>query len=294
MKRPPHPHASPLLVLSCLACAGRQPPPHYVQAAAGQGRPAEARRRRDSAARSRSRASSRSAEPFPISVAVRHGAGTASRAPSDVIREANRKATEGPNAAEYDQRDHDLRLLAGDAVPDLHRSRATSPTCSSSPASTSSGSPPPATASGGSSRAAARRLGGTEQQHIYIKPTRPDLHTTLAVNTDRRSYILELRSATTTPIWPASPGATRKTSRAARGDDGAAAGPRRQRHRDGRQRRQAELPLRRRRHQRPAAVGARRRSSTTGTRPSSGFPTRCSIAKHRRSSSCRRRATRRW
>ncbi|HEV3193505.1 MAG TPA: P-type conjugative transfer protein TrbG [Polyangiaceae bacterium] len=35
---------------------------------------------------------------------------------------------------------------------------------------------------------------GVEQWHIYLKPTRPDLETNLAINTDRRSYLLELHS----------------------------------------------------------------------------------------------------
>jgi type IV secretion system protein VirB9 len=33
-----------------------------------------------------------------------------------------------------------------------------------------------------------------EQQHLYIKPTRPGLTTTMAINTDRRTYYLELHS----------------------------------------------------------------------------------------------------
>jgi type IV secretion system protein VirB9 len=36
--------------------------------------------------------------------------------------------------------------------------------------------------------------GGLEQQHIYLKPTRAELDTNLAINTDRRSYLLELHS----------------------------------------------------------------------------------------------------
>ena len=36
--------------------------------------------------------------------------------------------------------------------------------------------------------------GGVEQWHVYLKPTRPDLETNLAINTDRRSYMLELHS----------------------------------------------------------------------------------------------------
>jgi type IV secretion system protein VirB9 len=35
---------------------------------------------------------------------------------------------------------------------------------------------------------------GLEQSHVYLKPTRPDLETNLAINTDRRSYLLELHS----------------------------------------------------------------------------------------------------
>jgi type IV secretion system protein VirB9 len=43
--------------------------------------------------------------------------------------------------------------------------------------------------------AAAKSMqGGVEQWHVYIKPTRPELATNLAINTDRRSYMLELHS----------------------------------------------------------------------------------------------------
>lgn len=35
---------------------------------------------------------------------------------------------------------------------------------------------------------------GREQWHVYLKPTRPDLQTNLAINTDRRTYLLELHS----------------------------------------------------------------------------------------------------
>ena len=35
---------------------------------------------------------------------------------------------------------------------------------------------------------------GVDQWHVYIKPTRPDLDTNLAINTDRRTYLLELHS----------------------------------------------------------------------------------------------------
>lgn len=35
---------------------------------------------------------------------------------------------------------------------------------------------------------------GLEQQHVYLKPTRPGLDTTLVITTDRRTYFLELHS----------------------------------------------------------------------------------------------------
>jgi type IV secretion system protein VirB9 len=37
--------------------------------------------------------------------------------------------------------------------------------------------------------------GATKRVHILVKPTRPDLATNLVINTDRRTYHLELRSA---------------------------------------------------------------------------------------------------
>lgn len=37
--------------------------------------------------------------------------------------------------------------------------------------------------------------GGAKRVHIMVKPTRPDLITNLVINTDRRTYLLELRAA---------------------------------------------------------------------------------------------------
>ena len=36
--------------------------------------------------------------------------------------------------------------------------------------------------------------GATKKVHILVKPTRPDLVTNLVINTDRRTYLMELRS----------------------------------------------------------------------------------------------------
>ena len=40
--------------------------------------------------------------------------------------------------------------------------------------------------------------GATKRIHILVKPTRPDLLTNLVINTDRRTYLLELRSTSAT------------------------------------------------------------------------------------------------
>jgi len=37
--------------------------------------------------------------------------------------------------------------------------------------------------------------GPTKRIHILVKPTRPELISNLVINTDRRTYLLELRSA---------------------------------------------------------------------------------------------------
>lgn len=37
-------------------------------------------------------------------------------------------------------------------------------------------------------------VNGLEQEHIYLKPTRPGLHTTLSINTNLRTYHIELTS----------------------------------------------------------------------------------------------------
>jgi len=38
------------------------------------------------------------------------------------------------------------------------------------------------------------RVEGLKRQHVYIKPTQPGLHTTLFINTDKRTYHIELHS----------------------------------------------------------------------------------------------------
>ncbi len=38
------------------------------------------------------------------------------------------------------------------------------------------------------------KVDGQVRQHVYVKPTKPGLHTTLSINTDKRTYHIELRS----------------------------------------------------------------------------------------------------
>src|SRR5258706_389071 len=51
----------------------------------------------------------------------------------------------------------------------------------------------------------------TKKIHILVKPTRPDVITNLVINTDRRTYHMELHSTEKT-YWPRCPGSTRRTS----------------------------------------------------------------------------------
>ncbi len=113
--------------------------------------------------------------------------------PSEVIREANRKATEGPSPEDYYN-----AIMTYDYTPGTLYQIYTAPQKLTDiqlrPGEHLVGKP----ATGDNIRwvlaRGASSSGGVEQQHIYIKPTRPDLETTLCINTDQRSYILELHS----------------------------------------------------------------------------------------------------
>lgn len=113
--------------------------------------------------------------------------------PSEVIREANRKATEGPSPEDYYN-----AIMTYDYTPGTLYQIYTAPQKLTDiqlrPGERLLGKP----ATGDNIRwvlaRGASSSGGVEQQHIYIKPTRPDLETTLCINTDQRSYILELHS----------------------------------------------------------------------------------------------------
>ena len=194
MNRPHLRQRLPLLLflLPAVSCGGRQPPPNYVRAEPIKDDPPKA-------------IVVEIPKPMPVpgqlkhgavpvSVAIRHTPGsTPKRRPSEVIREANRKATEGPAASDY------INAIATyDFSPGTLYQIYTAPEHLTDVQLQAGEKLVGKPATGDNIRwvlaRGASSSGGNEQQHIYIKPTRPDLETTLALNTDRRSYILELHS----------------------------------------------------------------------------------------------------
>jgi type IV secretion system protein VirB9 len=171
------------------ACAAKQPPPRYVRATVMKEDPPKP-------------AIVQVDRPVPIpgqlkrltppAPAGRRGA-VAKLRPSEVIREANRKATDAPTVDDYFN-----AIATYDYMPGRLYQIYTAPQKLTDiqlrPGEKILGKP----ATGDNIRwvlaRGASSAGGVEQQHIYIKPTRPDLDTTLAINTDQRSYILELHS----------------------------------------------------------------------------------------------------
>jgi type IV secretion system protein VirB9 len=178
-----------IFLLPAMACAAKQTPPRYVRAQSVKEEPPKP-------------AIVEVAKPVPIpgqlkrlaptTAGGRHGA-VAKLRPSEVIREANRKATEGPSPEDYYN-----AIMTYDYTPGTLYQIYTAPQKLTDiqlrPGERLVGKP----ATGDNIRWVMARgtssSGGVEQQHIYIKPTRPDLETTLCINTDQRSYILELHS----------------------------------------------------------------------------------------------------
>jgi type IV secretion system protein VirB9 len=169
------------------ACAAKQAPPRYVRAQVVKEDPPKP-------------AIVEVAKPVPIPGQLKRlGPASGKRGavaklrPSEVIREANRKATEGPSPEDYYN-----AIMTYDYTPGTLFQIYTAPQKLTDiqlrPGERLVGKP----ATGDNIRwvlaRGASSSGGIEQQHIYIKPTRPDLETTLCINTDQRSYILELHS----------------------------------------------------------------------------------------------------
>jgi len=110
-----------------------------------------------------------------------------------VIDDANRKAAAGPEAGAYFNAIMTYDYAAG-ALYQVYTAPMRLTSIQLQPGEKILGKP----ASGdsvrwvmGSGRSGA---GPDQQQHLYIKPTRPGLNTTIAINTDRRTYYLELHS----------------------------------------------------------------------------------------------------
>jgi type IV secretion system protein VirB9 len=174
-------------IAAAAGCAARQPPPRYVRAAPVEDAPPKP-------------AIVEVPRPLPLPgqlkrvhdvVAEKSVAGK--RRPSDVVREANRKATAGPNADGYVNAIMTYDYVSG-ALYQVYAAPERLTDIQLQPGEKIVGRP----ATGDSIRWLLARgssaTAGTEQQHLYIKPTRPELETTVAINTDRRCYLLELHS----------------------------------------------------------------------------------------------------
>ena len=140
-------------------------------------------------------------KPLPLPGQLKPLAGREERRRSRRIRtqrvdQANAAARVQPTRNGYHQRHPGLSVLAtARSIRSMPRP-ARSPTSRSQPASSSSAPArsPPATPCAGSSATPKAAPAPAKRVHILVKPTRPDLVTNLVINTDRRTYHLELRS----------------------------------------------------------------------------------------------------
>jgi type IV secretion system protein TrbG len=173
-------------LLAIAGCSGRQPPPKYVRAAPAEEAPAKS-------------VIVEVPRPLPLPGQLKSmradAAKSASgkRRPPDVVREANRRATEGPTADGYVNAIMTYDYVSG-ALYQVYAAPERLTDIQLQPGEKIVGKP----ATGDSIRWLLARgssaTGSAEQQHLYIKPTRPELETTVAINTDKRCYLLELHS----------------------------------------------------------------------------------------------------
>jgi type IV secretion system protein VirB9 len=131
-------------------------------------------------------------KPVPV---VHARAGKSEKAsPSDVIDSANRKATSGPDADAYFNAIMTFDYAPG-ALYQVYAAPLHLTSIQLQPGEKILGKP----AAGDTIRwvmgvARSGAPGGEQQQYLYIKPTRAGLDATIAINTDRRIYYLELHS----------------------------------------------------------------------------------------------------
>ena len=174
-------------------------------------------------------------------------------------RAGERRGARAADPRRLHQRHPGLSLLGRRALPGLcrarrdhrHRARSRRAACRLRARS------PPATPCAGSSATPRAEPDAAKQVHILVKPTRPDLVTNLVINTDRRTYHLELRSAEKTYMasvsWAYAAGPAHRAAPAERGRRGGGARRVRRRHQ------RAELPLPHRGRQSGLAAAARLR-----------------------------------
>jgi type IV secretion system protein VirB9 len=175
-----------LLVAVATGCAARRPPPpEYVRAV-------------PSAEPVRPPAVIEVPKPVPMvgqlqRVPARDAKHADRRSPSDVIDEANRKAALGPDRDGYFNAIMTYDFADG-ALFQVYAAPLRLTAIELQPGEKIVGKP----AAGDTVRwvmgIGRSGNGPLEQQHLYIKPTRAGLTTTMVVTTDRRTYYLELHS----------------------------------------------------------------------------------------------------
>jgi type IV secretion system protein VirB9 len=178
------------MILSATACASREAPrAQYVRAAPAAEPPRPA-------------AVVEIPKPLPLVGQLRpvpaprgRGAGRTEKVnPSNVIDDANKKATAGPNSDAYFNAIMTFDFAPG-ALYQVYAAPLHLTAIQLQPGEKILGKP----AAGDTIRwvmgvARSGAPGADQQQYLYIKPTRAGLDTTLAINTDRRTYYLELHS----------------------------------------------------------------------------------------------------
>lgn len=178
--------SSILLVTVAAGCASRQPPPQYIRAVPEKDPP-------------RQPAVIEVPKPVPMPGQLRRGPGhdvkqrVEKQSPSDVVADANRKAAFGPDREGYFNAIMTYDFADG-ALYQVYAAPLRLTTIELQPGEKIVGRP----AAGDTVRWVmdVGRSGAppAEQEHLYIKPTRSGLSTTMVVTTDRRTYYLELRS----------------------------------------------------------------------------------------------------
>lgn len=116
-----------------------------------------------------------------------------SGATSDVIERANRTAAQGPEEATYVNAIQEYVYSPG-MLYQLYTAPMRVTDIALRPGERIIGQPVTGDVVRWVLAAGKSTENGVDQQHVYLKPTRPGLHTNLVINTSERSYFLELHS----------------------------------------------------------------------------------------------------